>query len=36
MRLESVDNAFEQGATAALNLLGDPTVPRQGAVVLVG
>jgi len=26
MRLESVDNAFEQGATAALNLLGIPTV----------
>jgi 3-phenylpropionate/trans-cinnamate dioxygenase ferredoxin reductase subunit len=25
MRLESVDNAFEQGATAALNLLGIPT-----------
>ncbi|HTD12106.1 MAG TPA: FAD-dependent oxidoreductase, partial [Steroidobacteraceae bacterium] len=25
MRLESVDNAFEQGATAALNLLGTPT-----------
>ena len=26
LRLESVDNAFEQGATAALNLLGTPTV----------
>jgi len=25
LRLESVDNAFEQGATAALNLLGIPT-----------
>jgi len=25
LRLESVDNAFEQGATAALNLLGTPT-----------
>jgi 3-phenylpropionate/trans-cinnamate dioxygenase ferredoxin reductase subunit len=25
MRLESVDNAFEQGTTAALNLLGTPT-----------
>jgi 3-phenylpropionate/trans-cinnamate dioxygenase ferredoxin reductase subunit len=25
MRLESVDNAFEQGTTAALNLLGIPT-----------
>jgi 3-phenylpropionate/trans-cinnamate dioxygenase ferredoxin reductase subunit len=25
MRLESVDNAFEQGATAALNMLGTPT-----------
>jgi 3-phenylpropionate/trans-cinnamate dioxygenase ferredoxin reductase component len=25
MRLESVDNAFEQGATAALNMLGVPT-----------
>jgi 3-phenylpropionate/trans-cinnamate dioxygenase ferredoxin reductase component len=26
LRLESVDNAFEQGTTAALNLLGTPTV----------
>lgn len=26
VRLESVDNAFEQGATAALNMLGIPTV----------
>jgi 3-phenylpropionate/trans-cinnamate dioxygenase ferredoxin reductase component len=26
MRLESVDNAFEQATTAALNLLGTPTV----------
>ena len=26
VRLESVDNAFEQGASAALNLLGQPTV----------
>jgi 3-phenylpropionate/trans-cinnamate dioxygenase ferredoxin reductase subunit len=26
MRLESVDNAFEQGASAAHNLLGTPTV----------
>jgi 3-phenylpropionate/trans-cinnamate dioxygenase ferredoxin reductase component len=26
MRLESVDNAFEQAASAALNLLGTPTV----------
>jgi 3-phenylpropionate/trans-cinnamate dioxygenase ferredoxin reductase component len=26
VRLESVDNAFEQGASAALNLLGIPTV----------
>ena len=26
MRLESVDNAFEQGISAALNLLGTPTV----------
>jgi 3-phenylpropionate/trans-cinnamate dioxygenase ferredoxin reductase subunit len=26
VRLESVDNAFEQGATAALNILGVPTV----------
>jgi 3-phenylpropionate/trans-cinnamate dioxygenase ferredoxin reductase component len=26
VRLESVDNAFEQGATAALNMLGTPTV----------
>src|SRR5262249_23731459 len=26
MRLESVDNAFEQGASAAVNLLGTPTV----------
>ncbi len=26
MRLESVDNAFEQGASAAYNLLGTPTV----------
>ena len=26
LRLESVDNAFEQGASAALNLLGRPTV----------
>jgi len=34
MRLESVDNAFEQGATAALNLLGSHGT-RQGAVVLV-
>ena len=25
MRLESVDNAFEQGASAALNMLGMPT-----------
>jgi 3-phenylpropionate/trans-cinnamate dioxygenase ferredoxin reductase subunit len=25
MRLESVDNAFEQGASAALNMLGTPT-----------
>jgi 3-phenylpropionate/trans-cinnamate dioxygenase ferredoxin reductase subunit len=26
LRLESVDNAFEQGASVALNLLGTPTV----------
>src|SRR5262249_50250849 len=26
MRLESVDNAFEQGVSAALNLVGTPTV----------
>jgi 3-phenylpropionate/trans-cinnamate dioxygenase ferredoxin reductase subunit len=26
LRLESVDNAFEQGSSAALNLLGTPTV----------
>ena len=26
LRLESVDNAFEQGASAALNLIGRPTV----------
>jgi 3-phenylpropionate/trans-cinnamate dioxygenase ferredoxin reductase subunit len=26
VRLESVDNAFEQGSSAALNLLGVPTV----------
>jgi 3-phenylpropionate/trans-cinnamate dioxygenase ferredoxin reductase subunit len=26
LRLESVDNAFEQGASAALNILGMPTV----------
>ena len=26
VRLESVDNAFEQGRTAALNLLGKPTI----------
>ena len=26
LRLESVDNAFEQGTTAALNMLGTPTV----------
>jgi 3-phenylpropionate/trans-cinnamate dioxygenase ferredoxin reductase subunit len=26
LRLESVDNAFEQGASAALNMLGIPTV----------
>jgi 3-phenylpropionate/trans-cinnamate dioxygenase ferredoxin reductase subunit len=26
IRLESVDNAFEQGSTAALNMLGTPTV----------
>jgi 3-phenylpropionate/trans-cinnamate dioxygenase ferredoxin reductase component len=26
MRLESVDNAFEQGASAAVNLIGTPTV----------
>ena len=26
VRLESVDNAFEQGKAAALNLLGRPTV----------
>ena len=26
LRLESVDNAFEQGTSAALNLLGTPTV----------
>jgi 3-phenylpropionate/trans-cinnamate dioxygenase ferredoxin reductase subunit len=26
LRLESVDNAFEQGASAALNILGTPTV----------
>ena len=25
LRLESVDNAFEQGTTVALNLLGTPT-----------
>ena len=25
LRLESVDNAFEQGTTVALNMLGTPT-----------
>jgi 3-phenylpropionate/trans-cinnamate dioxygenase ferredoxin reductase subunit len=29
LRLESVDNAFEQGASAALNMLGVPTVHNK-------
>ena len=36
VRLESVDNAFEQGTSAALNMLGSDYRARQGAVVLVG
>ena len=36
VRLESVDNAFEQGTSAALNMLGTGHRARQGAVVLVG
>ncbi len=35
VRLESVDNAFEQGTSAALNMLGHRHRARQGAVVLV-